>query len=175
MSSTKILKIVIPVVLVFMLLQTFGWLYREVVRPIRIYGQAMMPSFKDGAFYTTKVFKLGETQIARGTVITHVVPKQADLTFVKRVIGMPGETVRIQDGSVFIDNEKLDEIGYLQAGSTTTGGTFLKENESMQVPDGHFFVLGDYREKSSDSRMYGFIAEKDIVGVVWFCYWNCGE
>ena len=88
--------------------------------------------------------------------------------FVKRVIGLPGDHVEIKDGSVFINGQKLDEP-YLDAGTVTDshGGMFI----DIVVPDGYVYVLGDNRNNSTDSRMFGCIPTNKIEGRAVWRFW----
>ena len=89
------------------------------------------------------------------------------LSYIKRVIGLPGEYVEIKDdGKVYINDKKLDEP-YLSEGVTTEGKTFRK----IQVPEGYLFVMGDNRAHSTDSREFGCIPIKKIESKVWIRFW----
>jgi len=90
--------------------------------------------------------------------------------FVKRIIGLPGEKVSVKSGKMYI-NEKVLEEKYLDASLITSAGYFLQEDQSVSVPEGEYFVLGDNRPHSSDSRAWGFIAKKKITGRAWLIYW----
>ncbi len=99
----------------------------------------------------------------RGDVIVFIAPTDTTRDFVKRVIGVPGDTVRIVNGVVFVNGNQLDEP-YLVS----------KDNYSMspkRVPDGAYFVLGDNRRASDDSRKWGFVPAENIIGMAWFSYW----
>jgi signal peptidase I len=87
---------------------------------------------------------------------------QGGPAFIKRVIGLPGETVEVKDGAVYVDGTKLAEpYVYDQQPTTTTGDT-----ARWVIPSGDFFVLGDHRESSADSRAFGPIPLTDVLGVV---------
>jgi signal peptidase I len=88
--------------------------------------------------------------------------------YIKRVIGLPGETVSFRDGYVYINGQRLDEpyIG----GPITTCNT-ADGCHAGQVPDGYVYVLGDNRDNSSDSRVFGFVKIDDIIGKAWFANW----
>jgi len=74
---------------------------------------------------------------------------------------------------VYINGQVLNEEGYLKQGVVTDGNSFISESEEKNVPAGQYFVLGDNRSKSSDSRLYGFVPQENIISKVQFCYWNC--
>ncbi len=99
----------------------------------------------------------------RGDVIIFVPPTAPNKDFVKRVIGLPGETVEIRSGEVFINGERLPN----------TFGARLDDSTMppLTVPDGAVFVLGDNRANSNDSRNWGMLAQEKIIGRAWISYW----
>jgi signal peptidase I len=99
----------------------------------------------------------------RGEVIVFVSPGQTDKDFIKRIIGLPGETVRIVNGQVFINGKPLDEP-YL-----THRATY--DMESKVIPPGNYFVLGDNRPNSSDSHLGWFVPANNLIGKAWVSYW----
>jgi signal peptidase I len=108
----------------------------------------------------------------RGDVVVFRAPENyaPGRDFIKRIIGLPGESVRIDvaTGQVFIDEKPLFEP-YTQG--RTTCGTAIVSCGPWTVPPGHYFVLGDNRQNSSDSRSFGFIAEANIIGKTLLSYW----
>jgi signal peptidase I len=99
----------------------------------------------------------------RGEVVVFRFPEDPGRDFIKRVIGVPGDTVRIQDGRVFVNGVELDEPY-----TNTEGRTDYRE---QVVPPHQYFVLGDNRPNSSDSRSWGFVPEENIIGRAMFTYW----
>ena len=91
-------------------------------------------------------------------------------SYIKRVIALPGEHVRIENGSVYINGELLDEP-YLADGVFTDGGTF----RDIIVPEGHIFVMGDNREHSTDSRNFGAIPFDRVESRVWIRFWPLSQ
>jgi signal peptidase I len=91
--------------------------------------------------------------------------------YIKRVIGLPGETISIRDGGVYVDGERIDEP-YL--GGVSTSWPNGDPSRQLVVPDGHFFVLGDNRNNSTDSRSFGPISIDSLIGKAWISYWPTG-
>jgi len=113
--------------------------------------------------------------IRRMTVfVTNIFRRQANMVvypdpYVKRIIGMPGERLEIRNGRIYID-------GYFLEGDVFARGVpaYINFNE-VEIPEGHFFVLGDNRGQSSDSRHWGFLAEEEIIGRIRFTFrWDRG-
>ena len=103
----------------------------------------------------------------RGDIIVFLSPGQTDKDFIKRVIGLPGETVRIVNGQVFVNGKPLDEP-YL-----THRATY--DLESKVVPPGSYCVLGDNRPNSSDSHLGWFVPANNLIGKAWVSYWPPAE
>jgi signal peptidase I len=103
----------------------------------------------------------------RGDIIVFRSPGQADKDFIKRVIGLPGETVRISKGQVFVNGERLDEPYVRHRASY--------DLEQKTVPPGAYFVLGDNRPNSSDSHLGWFVPANNIIGKAWVSYWPPGN
>ena len=99
----------------------------------------------------------------RGDVIVFRFPNQKERDFIKRIIAVPGEEVQVKDGLVFIDGRALDEKYILDRPNYNFGPEI--------VPDRQYFVLGDNRNNSYDSRSWGFVPEEDIIGRAWVSYW----
>ena len=105
----------------------------------------------------------------RGDIVVFDPPIGAvDKPYIKRVIGLPGETVAIRDGAVFVNNERLPE-DYL--GPTATRWPGRPDDFELLVPPDHVFVLGDNRNNSTDSRSFGPVEYDAIIGRAWIAYW----
>jgi signal peptidase I len=107
----------------------------------------------------------------RGDVIVFNPPKgfedQGSDPFIKRVIGVGGDLVEVHDGAVWVNGVKLNEP-YVYDGQPTVART---EVSSWRVPDGYLFVMGDHRDASEDSRVFGPIAKSSVIGRAWIRYW----
>jgi signal peptidase I len=98
----------------------------------------------------------------RGDVIVFVPPNN-ERDYIKRVIGLPGDTVEIREGRVYVNGVALDEP-YLK-------NLINSDMPARTVEEGHYFVMGDNRNNSSDSRSFGAITPQSIVGRAWLVYW----
>lgn len=152
-------------------------LYLFLVRPHQVRGDSMLPNFRDGEYLLTEMvgYNLLGKSPQRGDVVVFRSPEQPKLDFIKRVVGLPNEKIKIQNGDIFIVNSEhpegfLLEENYLEAGTVTQGRKTIRDGELFSIGDG-YVVFGDNRERSSDSREWGAIKKDSIVGRVWVRYW----
>ena len=150
----------------------FVVIYLFVVQPYRVVGEAMLPTYPDNAFVLTEKFSYQFEDPERGDVVVFQTPDDAEVYLIKRIVGLPGEIVTIHEGEVLINNTVLNE-SYIDSTVDTRGGSFLKEGENMIIPDNNYFLLGDNRYQSLDSRIFGFVPIENITGKVVLCYANC--
>jgi signal peptidase I len=129
---------------------------------VRVENVSMEPTLESGEFLLVNrmAYKLGDPHI--GDIIIFHAPGVSDLDYIKRLIGRPGDTVTITDGVVYVNEQKLYE-SYV-AEPPNYSGTWV-------VPEDQFFVLGDNRNNSSDSHLWGFIPKEDVVGKALLIYW----
>ncbi len=159
----EIVKIVITALLIVVPIRYF------IFQPFFVKGQSMEPNFETGDYLIIDELSFRFREPQRGEVVVFKYPKNLSQRYIKRIIGLPGETVEIKDGKVIIFNgqegQVLDESGYLPLNLPTLGNTrlSLKENE--------YFVLGDNRVSSSDSRYWGPLPRNDIIGRVYIRAW----
>jgi signal peptidase I len=153
-------------------------------------GEGMSPTIAKGDRFM--VNKLVERQLpARGDVVVFVAPDKRDLQYVKRVIGLPGDTVAVAGNDVFVNGQKLDhQPSPAPFGDAAGGGAIVYETDGeaayaiqpaadgaaasfpeAKVPAGHCFVLCDNRSESTDSRQFGFVPLGDILGKAQYLYW----
>lgn len=149
--------IVLAVVL-FLLLQL-------VVRNFRILGDSMLPTLETGQFVLVERVSYWFSAPRRGDVVIFEYPRAPQEDFIKRIIGLPGETVEIEGGSVYINGNLLVEP-YLAGQPTLT----YRPIRLTLGPD-EYFVMGDNRAASSDSRSWGPLPRRNIIGRAWLCYW----
>lgn len=179
----------------------------------RIPSGSMKPTLYEGEFILVNKYTYGVrlpligTQILpgkkpeRGDVIVFRYPVDTDINFIKRVVGLPGDSIRYEDKTLYVnnepqsiefsnrdfDNDLLSGQRYrVQAGTEALGEhphpVWVREQagpdlEEVVVPEGHFFVLGDNRDNSGDSRVFGFVSDRLMIGkavVIWMS-WNSGH
>jgi len=130
---------------------------------------SMIPTLKvgDHVFVNKVVYKLRKP--LRGEVIVFLFPENTRKTFVKRLIGLPGERVRIYEGRVYINGEPLEDIPQISSRYYYSQGPYGEKE--VVVPPHSFYVLGDNTGNSNDSRYWGFVPEKYLVGKAFFIWW----
>ncbi len=155
---------------VVLALAIFVLVYLFLVQPHQVRGNSMYPTFHDGEYLLTDKlsYRLGEP--GRGDVIVFQAPQNQEYDYIKRIVGLPGDRVKIKNSQVYINGEPLDE-SYLPGDFTTSGGSFLGEDKEIVIPEGEYLVLGDNRSHSSDSREWGDVPVENIIGKALFRYW----
>lgn len=163
-----ILEVVVFAIAIFL------FIYLLVLQPHKIKGSSMEPNFPDGEFLLTDKlsYRFGEPK--RGDVVVFEAPGANGDEFIKRIIGLPGETIFINDNKVYINGTQLNE-DYLANNILIPSGMFLKEGIEYNIPDGRYIVMGDNRPASSDSRAWGPITLDEITGKAWVVYWPVND
>jgi len=136
-----------------------------VIQPVKVEGTSMQPQLVDQERIFVNRFIYRFKDIRRGDIVVFWYPKDRTKSFIKRVVGIPGDSVEIRDGSVYINGTRVNEP-YLKP-EFRDHRTFKK----MVVPGGQYFVLGDHRNSSNDSRSWGCVAQSLIYGKAVFSYW----
>ena len=145
--------------------------YVFIARPFQVSGQSMFPNFKDKEYVLTNIVGLRFTSPKLGDVVVFKAPTDNEKDFIKRVIGIPKDRVMVKGGLVYLNGKLLDESHYLDSSVKTYTGSFLKEDQEIIVPDNEYFVMGDNRLYSSDSREWGFVPKNSVIGQSFFVYW----
>lgn len=148
----------------------FLFVYLLVLQPHKINGNSMEPNFHHGQYLLTDKLTYRFKEPQRGDVIVFEPPVNNEEEYIKRIIGLPGETISIIEGYYYINGHLLSE-DYIPSTIHTKGKSFLPNNAEKTIPQGLYFVSGDNRESSSDSRYWGFITKEDITGKAWLIYW----
>lgn len=177
----QVMSWVIPVViglLIAFLIRAF------VLQPVRVDGPSMLPNLQNNE----RVITWKQAKIHRGSVVVFdangVDPQVSQKTYyVKRVIGLPGDTVEAKNGKLYV-NGKLVRQSYINKYQRKEGtgdwtlksisvqNSWLKNSGATKVPAGEYFVLGDHRSVSNDSRYYGFVPKSKLLGVVHVGFWS---
>lgn len=152
-------------------LAIFLVVYLFLFQPNQVKGHSMDPTFHDGEYILTDKISFRMGLPKRGDVVVFKSPKNADIDYIKRIIGLPAERVKISGGRVFVNGSILSESEYLDPSIYTGPESFLAENREIVVPQGQYFVMGDNRPHSSDSRDFGTVAPSEFIGKVFFRYW----
>ena len=151
---------------------------------VRVDGPSMQPNLQNNE----RVVCLKQAKIHRGSVVVFdangVDPQVSVKTeYVKRVIGLPGDTVEAKNGNLYDNGKKVDQ-SYISKSERSSGtgtwtlhsisqeNSWVLHNGAYKVPKGEYFVLGDHRSVSNDSRYWGFVPKSKIVGVVKVGFWN---
>lgn len=169
-ESLRLARDIFLIIVVFILLGVFA------VQPVVVEGTSMLPQLHDGErLLVNKLiyYKIGSVSwghLDRGDIVVFWYPKEPDKSYVKRIIGLPGETVEVRNGKVYIDGEQLNEV-YLD----TEHNQSLPSFSPRRVEEHNYFVMGDNRDNSSDSRYWGLVPEKYIYGKAFFRYWKPSE
>lgn len=147
----EVIKVVVISLIIVIPVRTF------LMTPYYVQQESMMPNFQPNNYLIVNRWTLRSDELQRGDVVVFKIPEEKE-ALIKRVIGLPGETVEVKDRSVFINGEKLDESAYL-ANDVETWGSLdvtLGENE--------YIMMGDNRNNSKDSRHFGAIKKNQMIG-----------
>lgn len=131
----------------------------------QVIGPSMSPTYKEGNIIVVNKLSYKIGNIKRGDII---VLSESEKYMIKRVIGLPGEVIEYKDNRLYINGVEQEET-YLDSSVLTEDFT------SKMIPEDKYLVLGDNRSDSLDSRDYGFISKKQIIGKVWFKIWPLGK
>jgi signal peptidase I len=190
-----------PVLLIVLLLRSF------IAEPFRIPSGSMMPTLMVGDFILvnkfsygirlpvlhTKLLELGQPK--RGDVVVFRFPRQPDLDYIKRVVGVPGDNIAYYNKRLYVNGKRvsMQQVGpYSGTAGPSSNGAALEFREDLQgvdhsilitrgkfsvegeytVPDGHYFVMGDNRDNSNDGRYWGYVPEDHLVGKAFFIWMN---
>jgi signal peptidase I len=162
----EIVETVVLTVLIFFLVQHF------VAQPYQIMQVSMEHTLEPGQYVLVDKISPAFSDYKRGDIIVFEPPAGykedgQDIPFIKRVIGVAGDLVEVKNDSVWVNGVKLAEP-YIYEGQPTTP---LNTQSSWRIPKDNLFVMGDHREASQDSRVFGPIAKSTVIGRAWLRYW----
>ena len=138
-----------------------------VAEPFVVSGSSMLPNYHNHDYLIIDRLSYFKSLPQRGDVVVLKFPKDTSQFFIKRIVGLPGETVRVQQGGVYIFNKENPEGLRLSESYLPSQAETFGKSDSIQLGSDEFFVLGDNRTASSDSRVWGILPKNDIVGKVW--------
>jgi signal peptidase I len=142
-----------------------------VVQPVKVEGTSMLPRLHDGErIFVNKLIYYGLPELERGDIVVFWYPDDPSKSYIKRVIGLPGETVQLRGGHILVNGRELQEP-YLDPALNVAPD----ERAPIYVKPHYYFVMGDNRDNSSDSRSWGLVPEKYIYGKALFRYWPLSE
>ena len=138
-----------------------------IYQPVKVEGTSMMPALTDQEriFINKFTYRFGIDDIQRGDMVVFWFPMDRTKSYIKRVIGLPGDTVEIRDGSVWVNDQLLSEEYVPEE---------YRDHQSLapvRVPEDQYYVLGDHRTSSNDSRAWGTVDRQFIYGKAVFVYW----
>lgn len=151
------MRLLIPSLLFLVLVaSSCSALRRAAVQPVKVEGIAMEPALKNG---DRILIDRSVDKLERGDIITFYYPIEPSKSYLKRIVGLPGETVEIRDGKVLINGEQLDEPYVAPENNRAMPG-----RKEIRLPVDSYYVLGDNRDNSNDSRVWGPLQRKFIYG-----------
>ena len=155
-------------------------IYNFIAQPHLVKGESMLPNYHDGEYIlTSKLYSLWGS-IERGDVVVLKSPDDENTQFIKRVIGLPGEKIKIDNNQITIFNSanpdgKVLKEAYISPQVVTEGRNFIPEGETISIPKDQYVVMGDNRSYSYDSRAWGFLDKDGLVGKAFFVYWPIAD
>jgi signal peptidase I len=160
----------------------FGIIRPFIIQPFKIPTGSMRPTLIEKDIILVNKFIYGAKipftdwrlpavrQLKRGDVIVFIYPEDRKKFFIKRLIGLSGEMLEIKNGTIFINNKPLSGNPFSKV-YYYNRGDFGKEGQKIQIPQDSYFVMGDNSPSSLDSRFWGFVPKKDILGEAILIYW----
>lgn len=162
----EVIETIVLTILMFLVI-------RMAVQNFNIDGQSMEPSLHNKELILVDKWSYLFHEPTRGDVIVFVAPPEPSQDYIKRIIAIPGDTITIRDTTVIVDGVKLNE-SYVDPGHQGNPYAY-KTISNMLVPPDKYFVLGDNRGGSSDSRNWGFVPRGNIIGRAALVYWPLGQ
>ena len=160
-AAREVVETILPAVLIALMIHLF------LAQATRVEGYSMEPTLHGQERLVIEKLSFHFRPPERGDIVVLRVPDYGKEMLIKRVIGLPGDTISVENGHVIINGEPLDE-GYINGPPRGAYGPTI-------VPDDSVFVMGDNRNNSNDSRSFGPIPYDDIVGRAWIRYWPLQE
>jgi len=162
------LEAIVTAIVLVVIIRTF------IVQAFKIPSGSMLHTLEIGDYILVNKFIYWFTEPERGDVIVFKYPRDKSRDFIKRVVGLPGETLEIKDRVVYINGQRLEEPYVYHAEELNPEAeVFPRDNFGpLKIPEGYLFVMGDNRESSMDSRYWGPLDERLIRGKAFIIYWS---
>jgi len=161
-----VLSTTLEIVKTFAIVLIVAFLFRKViVQPFVVEGSSMEPNFHNSDYLLVDQISYRFHEANRGDVVVFKAPPNPSVNYIKRVIGLPGETVTIKDGQVYI-NDQLIQEKFLDGLEQTLIYASKSKELTQKLGTNEYFVLGDNRDNSSDSREWGVLPKQNIIGKV---------
>jgi len=148
-----------------MIIRTF------VVQAFKIPSGSMRPTFIEGDRILVNKFVYRFKDPERGDILVFKYPEDMKKDFVKRLIAVGGETIEIRDGNVYINDQLVEDPHIIREIFYYNRGRYGKSDRKIAIPQNSYFVLGDNSSSSRDSRYWGFVPKKNLLGKAFFIYW----
>lgn len=145
-------------------------IYWLIAQPHKVSGSSMFPNFHDGDYIITDKVTYRFREPERGDVVVFRNPRDQSQDFIKRIMGIPGDKIKVENNRVYV-NGKLIKEPYIKDSVITNTGAFMRNGEEVTVAPGEYIVFGDNRPHSSDSREWGYVKKNEIIGRVFLRYW----
>jgi signal peptidase I len=144
----------------------------NIVKAYKIPSRSMQPTLEPGDHVISNQLYYRYNNLAHGDLIIFKYPRDENVDFVKRIVGCPGDTIEIKDNQMFLNGKKSDEPYVLDTPSMLKGEQPMKNFGPFVIPENEYFVLGDNRNNSNDSRFWGTVKRHQIEGKVIFIYFS---
>jgi signal peptidase I len=156
---------IIIAVILALIIRTF------VVQAFKIPTGSMRPTLIEGDRILVNKFVYRFTQPKRGDVIVFISPEDKKKDFIKRLIGLPNENIEISNGTILVNSAPIEEGAVLKKQRYYNRGDFGMEGQNITIPNDAYYVLGDNSISSRDSRYWGFMPKKFLLGKAFLIYW----
>lgn len=171
MRQNKISKVLFLAAIILSLLLSFDrCAVAEEVQAFKVPSGAMLPTLIEGDRILVDKTIYEKSEPKRGDIVVFRYPPDTKKSFVKRVVGLPGETIEIREGQLYINGDVIREPEILTEIYYYNGGAFGKKGQVVKIPDDSYYVLGDSSASSLDSRYWGFVPEKNLEGKAYKIY-----
>lgn len=167
----EIVETLVLTLIIFFVIQTF------IAQPYKVQQQSMERTLEPDQYVLVDKLTPRFDTYKRGDIVVFTPPdrwiQEDDTPFIKRVIGLGGETVDIRDGHVFINDVELNEpyVYAPEPGDPPQPTTVQGDEDHWVVPEGELFLMGDHRSNSADSRTFGPVEDDQVIGRAWLRYW----